>query len=124
MAMQFSIDLISFYWALAGLILGGGLSLLITRSKTARLESDCARSEAQVAELTTELAHLEAIRRELLTGNGVLEQRLVGQQAQYEAQLKLLQEAKQSLSQEFENLANRIFEDKQAKFTVQNKEAL
>ncbi|KRP19136.1 MAG: hypothetical protein ABS23_05210 [SAR92 bacterium BACL16 MAG-120619-bin48] len=123
-AMQFSIDLISFYWALAGLILGGGLSLLITRSKTARLESDCARSEAQVAELTTELAHLEAIRRELLTGNGVLEQRLVGQQAQYEAQLKLLQEAKQSLSQEFENLANRIFEDKQAKFTVQNKEAL
>ncbi len=124
MAMQFSIDLISFYWALAGLILGGGLSLLIARSKTARLESDCARSEAQVAELTTELAHLEAIRRELLTGNGVLEQRLVGQQAQYEAQLKLLQEAKQSLSQEFENLANRIFEDKQAKFTVQNKEAL
>lgn len=124
MAMQFSIDLISFYWALAGLILGGGLSLLITRSKTARLESDCARSEAQVAELTTELAHLEAIRRELLTSNGVLEQRLVGQQAQYEAQLKLLQEAKQSLSQEFENLANRIFEDKQAKFTVQNKEAL
>lgn len=124
MAMQFSIDLISFYWALAGLILGGGLSLLITRSKTARLESDCARSEAQVAELTTELAHLEAIRRELLTGNGVLEQRLVGQQAQYEAQLKLLQEAKQSLSREFENLANRIFEDKQAKFTVQNKEAL
>ena len=124
MAMQFSIDLISFYWALAGLILGGGLSLLITRSKTARLESDCARSEAQLAELTTELAHLEAIRRELLTGNGVLEQRLVGQQAQYEAQLKLLQEAKQSLSQEFENLANRIFEDKQAKFTVQNKEAL
>jgi len=123
-AMQFSIDLISFYWALAGLILGGGLSLLITRSKTARLESDCARSEAQVAELTTELAHLEAIRRELLTSNGVLEQRLVGQQAQYEAQLKLLQEAKQSLSQEFENLANRIFEDKQAKFTVQNKEAL
>ncbi|MDP4987741.1 MAG: DNA recombination protein RmuC [Porticoccaceae bacterium] len=122
--MQFSIDLISFYWALAGLILGGGLSLLITRSKTALLESDCARSEAQVAELTTELAHLEAIRRELLTGNGVLEQRLVGQQAQYEAQLKLLQEAKQSLSQEFENLANRIFEDKQAKFTVQNKEAL
>ena len=54
----------------------------------------------------------------------MLEQRLVGQQAQYEAQLKLLQEAKQSLSQEFENLANRIFEDKQAKFTVQNKEAL
>ena len=124
MAMQFSIDLISFYWALAGLILGGGLSLLITRSKPARLESDCARSEAQVAELTAELAHLEAIRRELLTSNGVLEQRLVGQQAQYEAQLKLLQEAKQSLSQEFENLANRIFEDKQAKFTVQNKEAL
>jgi DNA recombination protein RmuC len=60
----------------------------------------------------------------LTTANGVLEQRLIGQQNQYEAQLKLLQDAKKTLSSEFENLANRIFEDKQAKFSVQNKEAL
>jgi hypothetical protein len=38
--------------------------------------------------------------------------------------LKLLQDAKENLSQEFENLANRIFDDKQAKFSAQSKEAL
>jgi DNA recombination protein RmuC len=61
---------------------------------------------------------------ELVTLNKVLEEKLSGQQTQYEAQLKLLQEAKQTLGQEFENLANRIFDDKQAKFSSQSKEAL
>lgn len=61
---------------------------------------------------------------ELRASNRVLEEKLSGQQAQYEAQLKLLQEAKVSLGQEFENLANRIFDDKQAKFSAQSKEAL
>ena len=61
---------------------------------------------------------------ELLAANRVLEEKLSGQQAQYEAQLKLLQEAKVTLGQEFENLANRIFDDKQAKFSTQSKEAL
>jgi DNA recombination protein RmuC len=36
----------------------------------------------------------------------------------------LVKEAKQSLSQEFENLANRIFDDKQTKFSEQSKQAL
>ena len=61
---------------------------------------------------------------ELRASTRVLEEKLSGQQAQYEAQLKLLQEAKVSLGQEFENLANRIFDDKQAKFSAQSKEAL
>ena len=61
---------------------------------------------------------------ELLSTNRVLEEKLSNQQSQYEAQLKLLQDAKQNLSQEFENLANRIFDDKQAKFSAQSKEAL
>ena len=53
---------------------------------------------------------------ELLASNRVLEEKLANQQSQYEAQLKMLQDAKELLSKEFENLANRIFEDKQAKF--------
>jgi DNA recombination protein RmuC len=61
---------------------------------------------------------------ELLSTNRVLEEKLSNQRSQYEAQLKLLQDAKQNLSQEFENLANRIFDDKQAKFSAQSKEAL
>jgi DNA recombination protein RmuC len=93
-----------------GLVLGFFVSKLQARGQSAKTDAD--------------LTELNRIRLELTTANGVLEQRLIGQQSQYESQLKLLQDAKQSLSKEFENLANRIFEDKQAKFSVQNKEAL
>ena len=54
----------------------------------------------------------------------VLEEKLSSQQSNFETQLKLVQDAKLSLSQEFENLANRIFEDKQTKFSEQSKQAL
>lgn len=61
---------------------------------------------------------------ELLINNKVLDQKLSDQQVHFEAQLKLLEEAKASLGQEFENLANRIFDDKQNKFSQQSKEQL
>jgi DNA recombination protein RmuC len=67
--------------------------------------------------LNTELA-------ELITDKRLLEQQLSEQQKHFDAQLKLLQETKTSLGQEFENLANRIFDDKQTKFSQQSKEAL
>ena len=112
--MQISNELDFIFWALGGLLiglsLGVAISQLLVRGQRAKSDAD--------------LAELSSIRLELTTANGVLEQRLVGQQSQYEAQLKLLQDAKKTLSTEFENLANRIFEDKQAKFSVQNKEAL
>jgi DNA recombination protein RmuC len=96
--------------AIAGLILGVFISQLLGRGNRAKADE--------------EIVRLSAIRLELTTANGVLEQRLTGQQVQYEGQLKLMQDAKQTLGQEFENLANRIFEDKQTKFAQQNKEAL
>ncbi|MFQ3222380.1 MAG: DNA recombination protein RmuC [Pseudomonadales bacterium] len=96
--------------AIAGLILGVFISQLLGRGNRAKADE--------------EIVRLSAIRLELTTANGVLEQRLTGQQVQYEGQLKLMQDAKQTFGQEFENLANRIFEDKQTKFAQQNKEAL
>jgi DNA recombination protein RmuC len=54
----------------------------------------------------------------------VLEEKLSSQKSNFESQIKLVQDAKQSLSQEFENLANRIFDDKQNKFSEQSKQAL
>lgn len=54
----------------------------------------------------------------------VLEEKLSNQKSSFESQLKLVQDAKQSLSQEFENLANRIFDEKQTKFSEQSKQAL
>jgi DNA recombination protein RmuC len=112
--MQLFNDMNFLFWAFGGLLVGLSLGVFISQwlSRASRLKAD------------TDLVELGTIRLELTTANGVLEQRLIGQQHQYEAQLKLLQEAKQSLGQEFENLANRIFDDKQAKFSLQNKEAL
>ena len=112
--MQLSNDINLVFWALGGLLVGLALGVFISQwlGRASRLKADA------------ELDELSAIRLDLTTTNGVLEQRLIGQQNQYEAQLKLLQDAKQTLGQEFENLANRIFDDKQAKFSLQNKEAL
>jgi DNA recombination protein RmuC len=61
---------------------------------------------------------------DLLIDKKVLEEKLADQQSHFEAQLKLLEDAKASLGQEFENLANRIFDDKQNKFSQQSKEQL
>ena len=61
---------------------------------------------------------------ELLANNRVLEEKLSSQRTQYESQLAVLTDAKTILTKEFENLANRIFDDKQEKFSMQSKEAL
>src|SRR5262245_52139456 len=42
----------------------------------------------------------------------------------YEEKLRLLAEARESLGKEFENLAHRIFDDKQEKFHQQSRERL
>ena len=68
-------------------------------------------------ELSNDIAKLNAQKL-------VLEEKLSNQQSNFESQLKLVQDAKLSLGQEFENLANRIFEDKQTKFSEQSKQAL
>jgi DNA recombination protein RmuC len=51
-----------------------------------------------------------------------LETRLVDERRNAEEKLALLQEAREQLKIEFQNVANRIFEDKSQKFTDQNRE--
>ena len=53
-----------------------------------------------------------------------LKTQLEEQAAQSEEKLKLLEESKQTLKVEFQNLANKIFEEKSEKFTEVNKEKL
>ena len=60
----------------------------------------------------------------LLIDNKVLDQKITDQKTYFESQLKMLDDAKASLGKEFENLANRIFDDKQTKFSQQSKEQL
>ena len=61
---------------------------------------------------------------DLLIDNKVLDQKITDQKTYFESQLKMLDDAKTSLGKEFENLANRIFDDKQPKFSQQSKEQL
>lgn len=53
-----------------------------------------------------------------------LEAQSTADRQRYEEQIQLLQQARASLTQEFENLANRIFDDKQQKFSEQSSSAL
>ena len=122
--MQFSLDLISLFFALAGFILGASLTVALLRGRTSSLQAELLNTQQQLAKLGAEQEKLEAVRRELLVGNSALEQKLLSQQSHYQEQIALLADAKQTLSKEFENLANRIFDEKQSKFSLQSKEAL
>ena len=86
--MQISNDLHFIYWALGGLFIGLALGSFFGAYISQSL------SRGQRVKNAAELVELNSIRLELTTANGVLEQRLIGQQNQYEAQLKLLQDAK------------------------------
>ena len=91
-------------WVLLGLVIGVVIGYLFGRVKSG--------------------SEMNSAYPELLANTRVLEEKLSSQQQQYESQLKLLQDAKQVLTKEFENLANRIFDEKQTKFSAQSKEAL
>ena len=91
-------------WVLLGLVIGVVIGYLFGRVKSG--------------------SEMNSAYPELLANKRVLEEKLSSQQQQYESQLKLLQDAKQVLTKEFENLANRIFDEKQTKFSAQSKEAL
>ena len=122
--MQLSINVISVFWGLGGFILGGILAMAILRAKTSLLEREQFATQQQLDKLTVEQQQLEEVRRDLLTLNSGLEQKLLSQQNHYQEQIALLADAKKTLSSEFENLANRIFEEKQTKFSLQSKEAM
>ena len=61
---------------------------------------------------------------QLLADNAGLSATLASERQRYQEQLALLQQTRDNLSREFENLANRIFEDKQNSFSRSSKLAL
>jgi len=119
---------------LAGSVLGLGLGallvFLIGRSSASRQQAVAETTQnALLDELKTVRDGLEArerdvsdLREEIMVLNrdkASLETRLEGDRTRYEEQLQLLKQAKDNLTQEFENLANRIFDAKQEKFSQQ-----
>lgn len=126
--MNFSVDLILVYWAsgtlLVGIFLGALVTWLLAKGKSVRLQSDLERTQLSLQQLGLEHHQTQGESLDSRLRVGILEEQLKNQQTHYESQLKLLQDARENLTREFENLANRIFDDKQARFSQQSKEAL
>lgn len=112
----------------AGFVAGVLLTFLLTRQLS---EKQRAVSDVTISRLSEELENqgnrlhqreteLGALNRDKAS----LEVRLEGERTRYEEQLQLLRQARESLVQEFENLANRIFDAKQQKFSEQSSRTL
>ncbi len=82
-----------------------------------RLQTRLEEQEQQLQQLRSEAA---AAREELAREQALRE----SEQKAAREQIALLQDAEKRLSEKFENLANRIFEDRSKKFTDQNRETL
>ena len=90
-------------------------------------EKQLAVSEERQQQLQTLKPELDSAREALsrtVNENTELTTRLAEEKKHFEAQLQLLNEARAALTQEFENLANKIFTSKQQQFSQQSKQAL
>ncbi len=113
---------------LAGIAVGALLMFVLIRLASSRKQ---ATIDVTMSRLTQDL---DSVRETLVLRDqevaslnrekASLETRLEGDRTRYEEQLQLLRQARESLTQEFENLANRIFDAKQEKFAQQSKQAL
>lgn len=92
---------------------------------TAQLEAEkqhSTRLEQQVSELKQETQAKQDQFIHLKEETARLETQLTAERKQADEKLKLLDEARAQLNTEFQNLANKILEEKSKKFTEQNKE--
>ena len=74
--------------------------------------------------LESRLAQQDAEYRQLLAGHNALEARASSEKQAMREKLELLLQTREELTREFQLLANRIFEDKQAQFNEQSRQTL
>ena len=119
---------------LAALVGGAVAALLIslrhsrratsTRVEIASLLRDKQHLEQSVESLQLDLSTLRQQNLALSGDNSALTERLESTKRQGEEQLALLEQTRSALGKEFENLANRIFDSKQAAFSRTSRETL
>lgn len=104
------------------------------RQHNERLQEALSASQQELAAARETLKHQAGLQEQLREREEALSQarsrlaeletRLGQEREQFEQQLALLQDAKKQLTGEFENLANRIFDSKQAQFSTSSKTLL
>lgn len=77
--------------------------------------------EEKLQEKDRETRHFQQLLKEEHGKSSELQAKLEGSQRELQEKISLLQEAKDQLKVEFQNIANKLFEDKSEKFTKQNK---
>lgn len=117
--------------ALAGVIVGMIIGGLVRLRRNGQLQQALTDAGEQLQKLQLELAEVcdqrEALRQSSRDADvrvGVLETQLSERSRQHAEQVALLNENREALKGEFENLANKIFEDKGRSFTNTSKESL
>ncbi|MDE0841745.1 MAG: DNA recombination protein RmuC [Porticoccaceae bacterium] len=90
----------------------------------ARLKTELDIISRAQGKLSESLAAAESEKLDALQRCSALEQKHVSQATQHSDQLALLENTKKRLAVEFENLANRIFDEKQSVFAVHSKAAM
>jgi len=97
------------------------------RGQAVELEQTSLQMREKVAELQSlksELAALSARHGTVLNEHTELQTQLHEREDRHAEQIELLNETRENLKKEFENLANKIFEDKGKSFTTTSKESL
>ncbi len=118
-----------FDWQLLiALMLGAGMGvavgLALMHGRHARSATTGEHLRERNATLEGQLTSALERNAALSTDNAGLAARLASEQQRYQEQLALLTDARNTLGREFENIANRIFEDKQAVFTRSSKQVM
>ncbi|MGH1470056.1 MAG: DNA recombination protein RmuC [Cellvibrionaceae bacterium] len=137
---------------LVGIILGVLISFWVASSKSKKMAEESARQRAELIEQSesltlqihqlqveqssdrTQLRQLETLQHSLTekqtelnqvqNDNAILKTQMKAEQTRYEEQLAIVSQAKEQLTKEFENIANKIFEKKQQQFTQSSQSTL
>lgn len=109
---------------LIGFVLGALLAGLVVGLAIVRLREQLRALHRTLEQRDESLAGQRVEHTALVAENAGLQARLESERQRYQEQMQLLQQAKDTLTKEFENLANKIFEDKQAVFSRSSKLAL
>jgi len=97
------------------------------KSDIARLEErgqQLPKLESQLSDKNSELQSLQRQLSELKSDNAQLTEKIDGQQEHHQQQLKDLEEARKKMVGEFENIANRVIDEKGKRFDENNRKGM
>ncbi len=131
MSETFLFIVLAIITGLLGAFIGNRFALLKQKSETGKLEADLSNTKDQIEKLETNIGNIvnerESIRNEKDSYKNELTKRtseLHNMEQKLLDQKQEVEKLQETFTKEFENLANKILEEKSEKFTKQNKENL